>query len=545
MKRALLWRVIAIVLSAVLLLSLTACKKEEDQAEPKEEQSQTSEPKQEESPAAEPEEEPEDEPEDEPDPGVPADQEEPVDPEDWVLDGTYRRKETGSDGEITYVQVRTFPDFVLLEYFDVYEGSTYSFVAEEFQTETESLSSEGLVLQGKSQEFSLMTRGNEYVEMPRARTITLNQDGLSLQFADGTSDLFERDESGFSGHSDKDTMLEVLNSMCDTEIPDQLVGCWSFWDGWQECWIRLDADGGLLLCAKEPGCPVHILEGVWGVDQQTGQLRIFGEMAGEGLYPYNLTWNWSLEDALLTLQEEEPLLLPDYEYGCSFWTAEDTFYRNTLPVYALGYVYAYYDTSGTYTDQYGTDYTYNYRLPQFLEETGDLGEMNAEIMAYFGPTVEEEMAAMDQGEFLSADLVSWELFVHDGILTLHVFRLGWEWDNHYAWYYDLELGKRIDGAELLQLLGIPEDEFLTKVRAAAENCFVEAFGQLSEEDRQANGYYEMLEWTVSDAAVNLDLPIVVDEFGNICVYGRIGSLAGASEMWMPLYPFAEWAAAEG
>ena len=68
---------------------------------------------------------------------------------------------------------------------------------------------------------------------------------------------------------------------------------------------------------------------------------------------------------------------------------------------------------------------------------------------------------------------------------------------------------------------------------------------LSEEERDAYGYYDFLEWTLSDEAINFDLPIFVDAVGNLCVMGRIGSMAGASEFWAPLYPFDDFSGFEG
>ena len=68
---------------------------------------------------------------------------------------------------------------------------------------------------------------------------------------------------------------------------------------------------------------------------------------------------------------------------------------------------------------------------------------------------------------------------------------------------------------------------------------------MPEADRKDYGYYERLEWTVSEEAVNLELPMFVDFMGELCVYARIGSIAGADEFWTPLYPFAEWDGAVG
>ena len=169
-----------------------------------------------------------------------------------------------------------------------------------------------------------------------------------------------------------------------------------------------------------------------------------------------------------------------------------------------------------------------------------MAEINTEILDLFGPIVEEEMAAMRQEEFVSFDTVAWDAYISEGILTIHVYSHSWEWEHHRTWYYDIQTGTRTDSLDLLERQGITEEEFLSAVREDAEACYVEIFAGTPEEDREAYGYYDMLEWTISDEAVNLDLPIFVDEVGNLCVYARIGSIAGASEFWTPLYPFADW-----
>lgn len=207
---------------------------------------------------------------------------------------------------------------------------------------------------------------------------------------------------------------------------------------------------------------------------------------------------------------------------------------------AMGYVWDFYDLSGEYTDQYGTEYYYSYRLPVFLEDTDDLAEINKEIQDTFVPIIEEELAAMEQEEFLTFETVDWNLYVTEGIVTLHVYGFSWEVEQHRTWYYDLRDRKQVDSRELLKRIGMDETMFLETVRSEAEAYYVEAFSAMPEEDREAYGYYDMLEWTVSDEAVNLDLPIFVDDVGNICVYARIGSIAGADEFWAPLYPFADW-----
>ena len=63
------------------------------------------------------------------------------------------------------------------------------------------------------------------------------------------------------------------------------------------------------------------------------------------------------------------------------------------------------------------------------------------------------------------------------------------------------------------------------------------FSEIPEEEREAYGYDECLEETVSETCVNVDLPVFVDHFGDIRVYLRISSPAGSGTMYVPEYPF--------
>ena len=86
---------------------------------------------------------------------------------------------------------------------------------------------------------------------------------------------------------------------------------------------------------------------------------------------------------------------------------------------------------------------------------------------------------------------------------------------------------------MLQRLGIDKGDFLDAARTRAEKVFVNFFSEMPEEDREAYGYYDCLEQTVSDDFVNLDLPIFVDNSGQITVYLRLSSMAGSGIIWMP------------
>ena len=457
-----------------------------------------------------------------------------------AYDGTYRLQEQKMEGEDTYVTVRSFPEFLLIEYFTEYEGSVYSFWVEEFWPDEGVVLGESGVLSGRSQNFSLMSVGNIYSAMPVRRSFALTPDGITLQTEGLEEEVYLRVEAcGY--HTAQAELLDRLHDMISAREAPDLVGNWELWDGWRTIRVNLQADGGFHFISKEPGMPVWVMDGVWGVDADTGDIQIVAELAGDGNYPYHAIWQWQLDDnGYLYLRDAYGNILPQVENDMCFWRTGDEIHLNMTQLTAMGYVWNSYDLSGEYTDQYDTEYYYSYRLPLFLEDEGELAEINDEIEKKFAPIIEDELTAMEANEFLTTENVDWNLYVTEDIVTLYIHTFSYMVEYHQTYYYDLRTNSRTDSRELIRRIGMDESAFLEAVRNAAEDYFIEAFSGLAEEDREEYGYYDFLEWTVSDEAVNFDLPIFVDAIGNLCVMGRIGSMAGASEFWAPLYPFAEF-----
>jgi len=208
---------------------------------------------------------------------------------------------------------------------------------------------------------------------------------------------------------------------------------------------------------------------------------------------------------------------------------------------ALGYIVANLTDSGEYTDQYGGEYTYYYSLPQFYHsENQDLQKINEQITEFYYPIMEAEQKAMEAGEILSYDLIDWQSSVYKGILFLHVYAYTYDWEEHGIFYVDVDTLEQLDASEVLKRLEISEDAFLDAARTRAEEIFHYTFDELPEEDREAYGYYDCLEQTLSDAFVNLDLPIFVGRHGEITVYLKISHMAGSGLMWEANNIFGEF-----
>ena len=475
------------------------------------------------------------------DPGIPGPEivSSPAESDHAVFSGTYRDPVPEQEGETSYVEITAYDEFILLEHFLCMDGSVYSFWAEEFWPDTDYYpAGEYPSAYGKSQTFSSMTGLDLYGDAPKNRSITLTEDGVVLNYDDSDAEYYIL-ENSFSGHSSAEDMQGFLGEDmlrdfdCGT---DAVLGTWSFGDGPDAFCLTFSEDGSFAMLRKSPGKPVEAYRGAFAFGQYSGDLEIFAERIGSGKYPYRVNWEWSAADGSLTLRDEAgTLLVPGKEY--TFRPVQDRFFTQLEQQDALSYVYSICDSSGSYTDRYETEYFYRYALPQFYGCSDAVTEVNQSIADTFSPLIEMEQTAMEAGEFISYDAVDWEAEIFEGVLYLHVYAVSFDREEHAAFYLDTATGELLDTEQVLDRLLLDPDYFLQAVSDGAEEVYLEFHKGIPKEEREAYGYYDMLQWTVSQDAVNFDLPIFVDRSGSIAVYAKIGTLAGAGMMWEVLRPF--------
>ena len=450
-------------------------------------------------------------------------QETPQEASRAVFGGIYRDCVPEVEGEEEYVQITDFGEFLLLEHFLCMDGSVYSFWAEEFWPYEGSYQQD--MVYGQSQTFSMQTAGDLYDTMPQNRSIALTDEGVVLNYDDSDAEYYVKDET-FSYHS---TAEELRQNLGEAAAPDERVlGTWGYHDGYEAGCVTFREDGVFSFLWKTLGEPVQVYDGVF--TEGEGSLQILAEKAGDGTYPHHMQWNWSID-------EYGGLGLAIDGEVTTFQQTEAPFALQMAQRDAMACLGSWYDMSDTYTDQYETFYLYTYRLPQFYGDDAAVMAVNRQIMDDYSPLIEEELQAMTQGEFLSYTDVNWESDIYEGVLYLHIWAETFNWQEHSAYYYDLEEGVFLTTEEVLDRLLIDRDYFLEAVRQGAEEVFTSYFSDIPKEEREEYGYYEMLEWTVSEEVVNFELPIYVDRWGSIAVYARIGSMAGAGEFRTVLYPF--------
>lgn len=445
-----------------------------------------------------------------------------------VFDGTYRAQ-VASEADEAYVQITAEGDFILLEHFLCMDGSVYSFWAEEFWPSEDGFTQVPITsVSGKSQTFSNMTEELSYDTLPRNRVISLTDAGVVLNYDDTDSAYYVR-VSDFSYHTDP-LQLRLMLGESSVREPSALYGTWVSRNGRDALCLTLNVDGSLFLLRKTAGQPAQVYNGGY-ILEKGNRLNILAERIGDGLFPHFITLQWKIDrDGILwiTFETEEPWVLMPTKVPIT---------KTVEPKKALCYFVTVYNMTGAYTDQYGIDYSYIFCLPQFLGTDPKIEAVNAEIWNHYAPIIEEECLSMDQCEFLTFSEVNWESNIYEDILYLHIFAKSWDWEEHSAYYYDTSAGRFLTTEEVLDRLLIDHGYFLEAVKESAQESYTEVFSDIPEAYREEAGYYEMLEWTGSEEAVNLQLPIFVDRFGSIQVLAKIGSMAGAGIIWKTLRPF--------
>lgn len=194
----------------------------------------------------------------------------------------------------------------------------------------------------------------------------------------------------------------------------------------------------------------------------------------------------------------------------------------------LGYVYSYLDENGKYTDSLNNEYSYKYSLPAFNINSNDANLLNEEIKDKFGQMAEEQLDIINGGDCsLITCNIGYCEYVCGDVLTVIVSA---NFDNDVVEYRTYSIntknGKKVSNSELVAMTGTSEEDFIKWIKNLAGACYTEKYDVHASVDNEL--YKDRYDFTVSDEACNIDLPMYFDENGQLVVLAKIGSIAGAS-----------------
>ena len=201
-----------------------------------------------------------------------------------------------------------------------------------------------------------------------------------------------------------------------------------------------------------------------------------------------------------------------------------------------------YDEEDSFTDEYGTEYSYICHVPQLEADTPEAKAINWEIMESFGNDVQTTLDAAESGETPNSQYmeVTWQSYWNDSLLSLSIRVLGWTSDliDYAVYHYDFETGQRPDNLELLDRFHVDEGDFIAALRRGAARQFDSHYapwgtGGLSPEDENYGGIAidlaALRAWTVAEENFSLDLAMFCPNGdGTFTAFQPVASIAGGN-----------------
>ena len=179
---------------------------------------------------------------------------------------------------------------------------------------------------------------------------------------------------------------------------------------------------------------------------------------------------------------------------------------------------------------------YFYSVPQINCHTPDADAINQTIASEYGDLVQYFLQDIAEGFTPSCYDINWSYHFYEDILVLLLWK-DYDGGNRYHEVFCLNsiTGSRLSNQDILSVCYVPADGFLEMARDSARIYFRESFPVELRESIGAEIYDELLEKTVSDESISMDMMMFPGEDGSLMLISYIASFAGA-EAYQHIYP---------
>ncbi len=180
-----------------------------------------------------------------------------------------------------------------------------------------------------------------------------------------------------------------------------------------------------------------------------------------------------------------------------------------------------------YTDSVGNDYDITATLPQVNIQTPNGRDCNWEIRHNLEEYLNMTMGYMEEGVSTSISEIGYDAWIWENTLTLIVWQyFMYEYEEYYAYVFDLETGELMTDNEVALLWNAEEDTWKAAMLTAARQTFREKYAMAPEDEF----YNQQMELTMSEESVEAATLYPTADGAPMVLY-RIYALAGAEYYW--------------
>ncbi len=212
--------------------------------------------------------------------------------------------------------------------------------------------------------------------------------------------------------------------------------------------------------------------------------------------------------------------------------------QQEISVYDDSLIDEYISKKGSYTDSYGEKYEYDYKVPRVKHDTEDAKRINSDIEKDIENKIKDVIENKSSGE-INYTSVSWKSYWNGSVLSLVVNKkyIGGEVEDNLVFNYDFANGKRFSKKELLEHIGMSEEDFIRRgkeqVVKQIDNYYVAVNEDWAREEKAIKEFYSSV---MPIRALNISKVKLSDE--KLKLYVDNGKLMMYCDSYYKEKPFA-------
>lgn len=179
---------------------------------------------------------------------------------------------------------------------------------------------------------------------------------------------------------------------------------------------------------------------------------------------------------------------------------------------------------GVYTDSLGNTWNYVFRIPAIQAAGSDATKLNQELFMALYPAVKDAQDAMAEGLSLGINGVDYQVFVKDQMVSIVAeIDTDWGFEEYHVANFDAASLSACSREQLLQKLGVTEEEFLHRAQNTVESYFEKSFSGIAKDSM----YQDRHDKSVDPENFKSDCQLFINDEGALCMIVKIYSMAGA------------------
>lgn len=176
-------------------------------------------------------------------------------------------------------------------------------------------------------------------------------------------------------------------------------------------------------------------------------------------------------------------------------------------------------------------FEYSYSIPHLEDDSADAERINDSIEEAYLTLANEQLKLVENNELPNCLRIEWSIERSERTLSIIICAAnGFSFMEYDVYCYDTQSQKWLTKEDFLEMFSFSQEEYISRVVAAAEEFFVEQNNEIPENERNEYGYYEVFDRIPQYITFNDTMPYLGSD-GGLKVVAPVPSLVGGDEWY--------------